>query len=89
MCLRKTRTGTSATIPKKAPKGPIDEVKHYLDGRYICASEASWRIFAFDIHSRWPSVERLPIHLREKHVSFKAGDVLEDVCDKAISKKPS
>ncbi|XP_074373859.1 uncharacterized protein LOC141714226 [Apium graveolens] len=90
MCLRKTRTGTSATIPKKAPKGLIDEVKHFLDGRYVCASEASWRISAFDIHSRWPSVKRLPIHLpSEKHVSFKAGDVLEDVCDKAISKKPS
>ncbi|XP_074373867.1 uncharacterized protein LOC141714234 [Apium graveolens] len=74
--------------PKKASKGPIDEVKHYLDGRYVCVSEASWRIFAFDIHSFWPSVERLPIHLPgEKHVSFKDGDVLEDVCDKAISKK--
>ncbi|XP_074351562.1 uncharacterized protein LOC141690685 [Apium graveolens] len=85
MCLRKIRTGTSVTIPKKAPKGPIDEVKHYLDGRYVCASEVSWRIFAFDIHSRWPLVERLPIYLPgEKHVSFKAGDVLEDVCDKAI-----
>ncbi|XP_074336941.1 uncharacterized protein LOC141674115 [Apium graveolens] len=46
-------------------------------------TEASWRIFSFDIHSRWPSVERLPIHLPgEKHVSFKAGDVLEDVCEK-------
>ncbi|XP_074374440.1 uncharacterized protein LOC141714843 [Apium graveolens] len=85
MCLRKTRIGTSATIPKKAPKGPIDEVKHYLNGRYVCASEVFWRIFAFDIHSRWPSVERLPIHLTgKKHVSFKAGDVLEDVCDKEI-----
>ncbi|XP_074342127.1 uncharacterized protein LOC141702405 [Apium graveolens] len=32
--------------------------------------------------------ERLLIYLPgEKHVSFKAGDVLEDVCDKAISKK--
>ncbi|XP_074355786.1 uncharacterized protein LOC141695440 [Apium graveolens] len=88
MCLRKTRTCTSVTIPKKAPKGPIDEVKHYLDGRYVCTSKASWRIFAFDIHSRWSSVERLPIHLPgEKHVSFKARDALEDVCDKAISKK--
>ncbi|XP_074352238.1 uncharacterized protein LOC141691393 [Apium graveolens] len=85
MCLRKTRTGTFATIPKKAPKGLIDEVKHYLGGRYICALEASWRIFAFDIHSRWPSVERLPIYLPgEKHVSFKAGDVLEDLCDKTF-----
>ncbi|XP_074347204.1 uncharacterized protein LOC141686038 [Apium graveolens] len=82
---RKTRTGTSATIPKKAPKGLIDEVKHFLDGRYVCGSEASWRIFAFDIHSCWPSVVRLPKHLPgEKHVSFKAGDVLEDVCDKTF-----
>ncbi|XP_074374145.1 uncharacterized protein LOC141714530 [Apium graveolens] len=24
---------------------------------------ATWRIFGFDVHSRWPSVDRLPIHL--------------------------
>ncbi|XP_074328080.1 uncharacterized protein LOC141665994 [Apium graveolens] len=84
ICLRKTCTSTSATIPKKK-KGLIDEVKHYLDGRYVCALEASCWIFAFDIHSRWPSVERLPIHLPgEKHVSFNSGDVLEDVCDKTF-----
>ncbi|XP_074346664.1 uncharacterized protein LOC141685467 [Apium graveolens] len=42
----------------------LDEVKNFLDGRYVCASEASWRIFGFDIHHRSPSVERLPIHLQ-------------------------
>ena len=33
-------------------------------------------------------MERLPIHLPgDKHISFKSGDVLQDVCDKATSKK--
>ncbi|XP_009803962.2 uncharacterized protein [Nicotiana sylvestris] len=41
----------------------IDEIKRYLDCRYISAIEACWRIFKFDIHHREPSVERLPFHL--------------------------
>lgn len=41
----------------------VDEIKHYLDERYVCASEAAWRILVFDIHYRYPSVERLHVHL--------------------------
>jgi len=29
---------------------PVDEVKEYLDCRYICEQDACWRIFGFDIH---------------------------------------
>lgn len=80
--------GHSAGISKNPEKRPIDEIKSYLDGRYVCASEAAWRIFGFDIHSRRPSVDRLPIHLPDdKHVSFKIGDVLAEVCEKANSKR--
>ncbi|XP_074327665.1 uncharacterized protein LOC141665579 [Apium graveolens] len=61
--------------------------KHFPK-RYIFSSEASWRIFGFDIHSRWPSVERLPIHLpNDKHVSFRNSQNLQEVCDNAASKK--
>ncbi|XP_074323832.1 uncharacterized protein LOC141660742 [Apium graveolens] len=61
--------------------------KHFPK-RYICESEASWRIFGFDIHSRWPSVERLLIHLpNDKHVSFRNSQNLHEVCDNAGSKK--
>jgi len=42
---------------------PVDEVKEYLDCRYICEQDACWRIFGFDIHKHYPSVERLPVHL--------------------------
>ncbi|XP_017221469.2 uncharacterized protein LOC108198216 [Daucus carota subsp. sativus] len=66
----------------------LDEVNHYVDGRYVCASEAAWRILGFDIHSRWPSVDRLPIHMPgNKHVSFKTGESLESVCARADTKR--
>lgn len=66
----------------------VDEVKHYLDGRYVCASEASWGIFEFDIHSRWPSFDRLPVHLKShKYVNFRTGDLLESIYDRATLKR--
>lgn len=65
----------------------MNEVKNFLDGRYVCASEASWRIFAFDIHNRWPSVDRLPVHLPgAKHMFFQDTADLEKVCERASSK---
>lgn len=27
-----------------------DEIKHYLDVRYVYAIEAAWRLFGLDIH---------------------------------------
>lgn len=54
----------------------------------MCASEASWRIFGFDIHNRWPSVDRLPIHLpREKHINFQSTADLEKVSNTTSSKR--
>ena len=89
MCMRKKNTSKSSTaIPIIVEKRPVDEVKHYLDGRYVCASEASWRIFGFDIHSRSPSVERLPVHLpNDKYVSFKNSQNLQEGCDSAGDRK--
>lgn len=66
----------------------VDEIKHYLDGRYVCASEAAWRILGFDIHYRYPSVERLPVHVEGgKNVTFNVTDNLEDVADQASHRK--
>ncbi|XP_074378070.1 uncharacterized protein LOC141719593 [Apium graveolens] len=66
----------------------LDEVMNFLDGRYVCASEASWMIFGFDIHHRSPSVERLPIHFPgQKYLNFQSSADLENVCNNATSKK--
>lgn len=45
---------------------PKDEVQEYLDARYVSASEASWRLFEFDIHHRHPPVQRLQLHLPDQ-----------------------
>ncbi|GKB49987.1 hypothetical protein Tco_0900740 [Tanacetum coccineum] len=44
----------------------VDEIKDYLNCRYLSACEAAWRIYGFDIHYRTPSVERLPFHLKDE-----------------------
>lgn len=45
-----------------------DEISHYLQGRYLAASEATWRIFHFPIHDQTPSVYRLQVHLPGEHM---------------------
>lgn len=41
----------------------IDEIVDYVNGRYLSAPESAWRILAFDITSKEPSVTCLPVHL--------------------------
>ena len=58
----------------------VDEIKRYYDCRYLSACEAVWRIFGFDIHHRWPAVQRLTFHLQDQQpVLFKDDDRIDDV----------
>ena len=58
----------------------VDEIKRYYDFRYLSACEAVWRIFGFDIHHRWPAVQRLTFHLQDQQpVLFKDDDRIDDV----------
>ncbi|XP_035840344.1 uncharacterized protein LOC110907032 [Helianthus annuus] len=60
-----------------------DEIKVYYDCRHLSACEASWRIFAFDVHYRYPSVIRLPFHLPDKqNVIYDPDDDLDSVLHK-------
>ncbi|XP_071688512.1 uncharacterized protein [Rutidosis leptorrhynchoides] len=45
----------------------VDEIKNYLDCRYISPCEAVWRLFSFDIHFSKPSVLKLSYHLPNHH----------------------
>jgi hypothetical protein len=40
-----------------------DEVKLYLDSRYVSACEGIWRLFQFPMHEEFPNVVRLQVHL--------------------------
>ncbi|KAL7132194.1 hypothetical protein ABFS83_12G055800 [Erythranthe nasuta] len=60
-----------------------DEIKMYVDCRYLSPCEVMWRIFAFDVNFREPTVERLPIHLpNEQVVFFDVDESLESVIER-------
>ena len=41
----------------------IDEIKNYIDSRYIGAAEAFWKLANFFVHGRYPKIMPLPVHL--------------------------
>ncbi|XP_074364504.1 uncharacterized protein LOC141705466 [Apium graveolens] len=83
MILRRKQQVSGASTYTLKPKF-VDEIKNFLDGRYICALEAAWLLLGFNIHHRFPTVERLPVHCEgEKNVSFKHNDNLKNVAQKA------
>jgi hypothetical protein len=54
-----------------------DEIKQYLDTRYVSAPEACWRIFKYPLCFRSHAVQRLAVHLpQEQPIYFQPG--LED-----------
>jgi hypothetical protein len=38
-----------------------DEIKEFIDGRYIGAPEGTWQILHFDVHKQVPSIQRLQV----------------------------
>jgi hypothetical protein len=41
----------------------VDEIDDYVKGRYLSAHESAWRMLAFDITTKSPSITCLPVHL--------------------------
>ncbi|XP_071715040.1 uncharacterized protein [Rutidosis leptorrhynchoides] len=54
-------THNSSDTPEKIID--VDEIKNYLDCRYLSLCEAVWRLFSYDIHFSKPSVIKLSYHL--------------------------
>ncbi len=51
-----------------------DEIKTYQDGRYVSASEASHRLYGFNLHKEHPNVVRLAVHLKgHQTILFQEG----------------
>jgi hypothetical protein len=51
-----------------------DEIKIYQDDRYVLASEASHRLYGFDLHKEHPNVVRLAVHLKGRQtILFQEG----------------
>lgn len=66
----------------------VDEIKQYYDCRYLSPCESVWRIFAFDIHHRWPPVQRLNFHLpKQQNIVFNDYESLDNVVHRNMEKK--
>nr|GFB29308.1 hypothetical protein [Tanacetum cinerariifolium] len=64
-------SSTAATPSRQV----IDEIQNYVEGCFICAHEAYWRILKFDIHHREPVVQILAVHLEDmQRVTFRDQD---------------
>jgi len=67
---------------------PTDEIKQYIDCRYISPCETCWRIFSFLIHGRNSIVEQLFFHLPiEQSVYFKDDDDIDEIMAKPTVKE--
>nr|XP_040249315.1 uncharacterized protein LOC120966826 [Aegilops tauschii subsp. strangulata] len=63
----------SFSIDHPDADGNIDEIKRYVDARWITPPEAMWRIFGFPLCANYPPVLQLPLHLPNMHrVAFNA-----------------
>ncbi|GKE42288.1 hypothetical protein Tco_1469572, partial [Tanacetum coccineum] len=81
-------TGPSNGASTSRPRIVIDEIKNYLDARYISPHEACWRIFKFEIHYRESAVQILSVHLQNiQRVIFKERDHLDSIVVNAHRKK--
>ncbi|XP_038720003.1 uncharacterized protein LOC120012639 [Tripterygium wilfordii] len=66
----------------------LDEIQKYLDCRYLAAYESVWRLFEYHIHFRYPSVQRLPIHLpRMQNVYYDDERSLSSIINQSAIEK--
>lgn len=52
----------STTTNNANAQEDADEIRQYLDSRYVSASEGCWRLFSFSLHKEFPAHQRLAIH---------------------------
>jgi len=70
--------------------GHVDEIKDYVDARYVSPPEAAWRLFGFDLYENKPAVYRLEVHTPDRQsVVFEDDEAAEDVQARALEKSTS
>ena len=74
-----------------AESGAWDEVKDFIDTRYVGPAEAAWRILEFPLHGISHAVEALPVHVQGEQTvclpkaDAKDADALQEKAEKQKS----
>ncbi len=67
-----------------------DEVRQYLDARYVAQCEAFWRTMAYEMHYIFPAVYRLDVHLPGmQNVTWNedAAETMNDIVERGAAKE--
>ncbi|KAL6124326.1 hypothetical protein ACLB2K_076839 [Fragaria x ananassa] len=60
----------------------FDEIRQFVNARWVCAPEALWKIFKFALNKGYPTVEQLQIHLPNmQQVTFNVERTVEDILE--------
>ena len=66
-----------------ANRNDRDECQEFVDGRYVAAFEAIWRLFTFKMHDQFHAVIRLQCHLEnQQYATFRDGEPIASVLDR-------
>ena len=58
----------------------VNEIREFVDARYVSATECCWRLFDMRLHRQYPKTIRLAVHLEDRQtVYYRATDSLEGV----------
>ena len=68
-------------LPADRVQGPArDEIREFVEARYVTTSEACWRTFEFPMGKLYPEVQRLNIHLEnEQHILCDSSKDIEEI----------
>lgn len=71
------------------PERQHDEIRNFVNSRYITAPEAMWRIFEFPLHGKSHTVLRMSIHLEgEERVFFQEGNTCNGPANPSDHEEP-
>ncbi|XP_044262777.1 uncharacterized protein LOC123010140 [Tribolium madens] len=69
------RVVETRNVPNQPAELQYDEIRSYLNGRYMTPPEAGWHILTMPMHLNSHHVTRLPIHLPDRQrVVFREGE---------------
>jgi hypothetical protein len=67
----------------------MDEIKQYLDARYVSSCEAHWRMYLFEMQEHKPPIVRLQVHLPNEQtvvVNPATAGSIQNVLDREANK---
>lgn len=74
------RSESTSAAPPVTDTVAVDEIRNFVDGRFICPHESAWRLFNFSIHVRFPAVQILTVHLENmQNTTFRDNDNLQSM----------